>query len=483
MRNVKSKEEAPEYRHPLTGEPADPVTGALEEGLFYERIFGPVEVEVRQDEEEGKKSRYMVLTDANGQQLVIRDPSAMGHIRDFFWLDRGNKLKKLTKASLKKQGMMLTKYAKAREEPLKFMYDAETGEYVSVASLKHKQIAWKAIRKLLNKAIVKAFGKTEVAKIPELANAWSHKMPVENDLVSMWVHVEAGNNKKQGRSAIRISTRVRTEFDRASGGVSAPCLNWAQLWYAPMQWFGLTRDRITSTGGQRLETQDGEPLVIPATMNRFDIHIQSTEFDANRLTQQLRNLREVAESVVIKEYVETSIAEPLTSREALDILEAYRDGSSRGVATLPAYIINTIIAKFNFDIDFTVWGFSNAISFVRTHGEIKGRKSRETKDLTWVLERLAGEILSIAPILKDFHAKAGPITYAKLLGHPRPATCPKCEATMIWELTEADSDSYYQERCPNHEHEPYLGRNVEYVKREGAYGREMPATTQTPGGD
>ena len=142
-----------------------------------------------------------------------------------------------------------------------------------------------------------------------------------------------------------------------------------------------------------------------------------------------------------------------------------------------SYVINAIMAKFTGDADLTVWGFSQAISYVRTHGEIRGRKGREQKELTWVLERLAGEILSIAKILQDFHAKAGPITYAKLLGHPRAQECLTCETIMIWELIEAGDDKYYQERCPKHEADPYLGRTAEYVKREGAYGREIPATT------
>lgn len=33
---------------------------------------------------------------------------------------------------------------------------------------------------------------------------------------------------------------------------------------------------------------------------------------------------------------------------------------------------------------------------------------------------MAGEILSLAPIIAEFHDKEAEITYGKLLGHPRP---------------------------------------------------------------
>jgi hypothetical protein len=71
----------------------------------------------------------------------------------------------------------------------------------------------------------------------------------------------------------------------------------------------------------------------------------------------------------------------------------------------------------------TIWGFSNAVSWVRTHGDFKFTnsshpmfKSVEDRDLTWRLEKIAGEVLSLTPTINDIHKKHGDITLEFLVG-------------------------------------------------------------------
>ena len=73
--------------------------------------------------------------------------------------------------------------------------------------------------------------------------------------------------------------------------------------------------------------------------------------------------------------------------------------------------------------DETVWGFSQAVSWVRTHGDFKFVasanamfKSVEDRDLTWRLENIAGEVLGLTPTIIDIHKKFGEITLDFLVG-------------------------------------------------------------------
>jgi len=103
------------------------------------------------------------------------------------------------------------------------------------------------------------------------------------------------------------------------------------------------------------------------------------------------------------------------------ILEAYKQN-----VELPDYIVNQIVENIPRDekgnpIE-TIWSFSNAISYVRTHGELKVTKRslpREHRSLTFKLDRIAAEIISLTPTIIDLKSKVGEITKEILLKPPK----------------------------------------------------------------
>jgi len=108
--------------------------------------------------------------------------------------------------------------------------------------------------------------------------------------------------------------------------------------------------------------------------------------------------------------IDESIHSPLSWDEMEAILEAYRRK-----AGLPKYIAEQILEHVE---EATVWGFSQAVSYVRTHGhfkEFKICKDVEDRELTRKLENIAGEVLSLTPTINAFHEKVGDITIEKLL--------------------------------------------------------------------
>jgi len=118
----------------------------------------------------------------------------------------------------------------------------------------------------------------------------------------------------------------------------------------------------------------------------------------------------LAKSVeAIKTVIDKSIHSPLAKAEMKAILEAYAVKTQ-----LPKYVIEQIMANIDEE---TVWGLSQAISWVRTHGEFKDFKickPVEERDLTQKLENIAGEVLSLTPTINDFHKKVGEITLERL---------------------------------------------------------------------
>ena len=420
------------FINPVTGKACDPHNTDLEEGMFFEQIFSPAFVQVNEAEIDDKKVQYMELVNADGETIRLDNGHPQTHVMHFYWLDRGNKVSEYSSASPDEKSKMLNGQIEAifqkkeAYKTLKFFYDPLLG-YVSVASLKHKQISWSAVHDTVDAAILAVYGDVTRMAPQDRGNVWTYRLPVESKYVSVWAEVEAGNNKKQGRSAIRINTKVRTEFDRPSGGIAAPCLNWAHLWNVALNSLGLKAKTINKAKGFRLETEDGAAAVAPTMVNTFDIHLQSTEILQELIEGPLRQLKEFAESVVLKEYIELSITELIKAEEAVDMLDAYSD-----IHNLPAYIRNAILAKFKADEDLTVWGFSQAVSWVRTHGDLRGKQPRGQKSITFVLERIAGEVLSLAPTLQQWHRELGDITYEQLLGHPRATECPECEGMRKW---------------------------------------------------
>jgi hypothetical protein len=80
------------------------------------------------------------------------------------------------------------------------------------------------------------------------------------------------------------------------------------------------------------------------------------------------------------------------------ILEAYQEK-----VALPKYIVKQILEHVE---EQTVWGFSQAVSWVRTHGSFQDKRAKlpkEERSLIQILENISGEVLSLTPTIKKLH--------------------------------------------------------------------------------
>jgi len=270
--------------------PAEAGGGALEEGMFYERVFGPTSVEVKVDPESGKRVA-VVLRDENAETLTITDSHALRRLYHYYRLPLGLDFKDIYSVEPERQQQLINQSISKTRRKLKFLFD-KTGRIVSVVTPLHKQISWRQVRKAVEKAISNVYGGVELSD--GLENIYSYCMPIENEKVSLWAKVHAGNNLIKGRSAVRISTRIRTEFDTASGGMRPPCMNWANLWQQPLKFFNIDVKRLSDI----VETAG------PLGLTSYDIHIKSTEISQDLFIEPLQQLKETAESLVVNELIE-----------------------------------------------------------------------------------------------------------------------------------------------------------------------------------
>jgi len=373
------------------------------EGTFYERVFSPEKVEVFRDQigeaakvdvgkQPSKKVHFqtrLVLSDKNrhkievvGKRLVHR---VLAYLQPWTQFDNVVSLVELegNPTELEK---VLSKAAHKSQRQLKMYYD-NNGVLHGVASEIHKQISWSKIRDVVENAVKKAY---HLVTVPEGTqthpNQWTYKMPVQDkhNSISAWVTVDGGNNIIKGRSGIRVHTRFRTE--RGGPGGAPACLNWAGMWSVPLQFFGLRTERLGMKESE--ETQ----------LNMMELHLKSTAENMDEiealLATKMKGMAKVVEKHMIP-VIEESRRVQLTKKEMKAILEAYAEK-----VHLPEYIIEQILDNVE---ENTVWGFSNAVSWCRTHGQFDERRSqlpREQRPLTQILENIAGEVLSLTPTLK-----------------------------------------------------------------------------------
>ena len=399
----------------------------LDEGLYYEKIFSPVRIEVRKrrrkiDKKTGKPVRrswtearrgdlVLILEDQNGEKLKVEGVALVSRVLGYLQPYTGLKISEMKKLPEKKlQGLLDNAMVKVREDKKQFkaLFD-DKKNLCGIASTMHKQISWRKVREIIEKAIKEVCGQVVKPEGYEHPYRWTYRLPIENENVSGWVGVHAGNNIIRGRSGIHVWSRWRTEreeYDR--GGIRRPaCLNWCGMWEAPVQFFGIDVKRLDN-----IYKVVGAENVKMLKLAQFHINPDLEKFGEQVKTQLEGMVRAMEKMQVV---IDDSIYSPLKLSEMEAILEAYRRK-----AGLPKYIIRQILDYVvamgpNFE---TVWGFSNAVSWVRTHGEFKNFaicKPREDRELTRKLENIAGEVLSLTPTINDFHDKYGDITLEKLL--------------------------------------------------------------------
>jgi hypothetical protein len=275
----------------------------------------------------------------------------------------------------------------------------------------HEQVSWTKVREVVESAIREVTGDvSKPDRDAELPFKWTYGLPVANENVSGWVGVHAGNNIIKGHSAIKVFSRWRTERFDDRGGVRRPaCLNWCGMWQFPEQFFNVPMKRLNS-----IAKIVGKEEVKNIAMLQFHIKPDMEAFK-NELKTGLASMIKTMEK--IQPVIDTSIHSFLSKVEMENILLAYQ---TKGKSYIPDYIVEQVMAHVEEE---TVWGFSQAVSWVRTHGDFKFVTSSnamfrpvEDRDLTWRLENIAGEVLSLTPTINDIHKKHGEITLEFLVG-------------------------------------------------------------------
>jgi hypothetical protein len=382
---------------------------SLEEGMYYERVFGPEKVRVMFDEKT-KELAKIVFEDKNGQSLEIVDPRLVSRVLMYYakYTEFKNvaELRKLAPDVLQQA---LNIAIGKRNRDLKAMYD-DQGRLQGIASTMHAQVSWAKVREVVESAIREVAGDVSKPENGELPFKWTYGLPLKNENVSGWVGVHGGNNIIKGHSAIKVFSRWRTERFDEKGGVRRPaCLNWCGMWQFPEQFFNVSMKRLNN-----IVKMIGQEEVKNVAMLQFHIKPDMEAFK-QELKTGVANMMKTMEK--IQPIIDRSIHSPLSETEMENILLAYQ---TKGRSYIPDYIVEQVMAHVE---DETVWGFSQAVSWVRTHGDFKFVTSTnamfkpvEERDLTWRLENIAGEVLSLTPTINDIHKKHGEITLEFLVG-------------------------------------------------------------------
>jgi len=339
-----------------------------QEGLYYEKVFSPEKVEVFRDQvgttsgkievgkEPPKKLQFktrLVLSDKRGHKLEVKGRlvhRVMQYLQPWTSFASVSALADLENSDASKLQETLSRAAKKSKRQLKTYFD-DQGNLHGIASEIHQQISWAKIRQVVEGAVKKAYHTVAEPDqtMPTEPNKWTYKMPVKDkhSNVSAYVTVDGGNNIIKGRSGIRVHTRFRT--DRGGPGGAPACLNWCGMWLVPLQFFGIKTERL----GMK-ETEETQ-------LNMMEIHLKSTAEGMNEieaiLAAKMKGMAKVVEQRLLP-VIEESRTVALTKKEMKAILEAYAEKTH-----LPKYIIEQILDSVE---ENTVWGFSQAVSYVRT---------------------------------------------------------------------------------------------------------------------
>ena len=304
--------------------------------------------------------------------------------------------KEILSMPAKKASKILSAAVSAADKNLKVLLDSN-GCVANFTSLKHKQVNREDAAMNIETAIFKVFGK-EVQRDDLTDSKFSYSLPIKNEYVNSHCGVDLGSNVALGRSAIAIFARFETT---TPFGKYPPCLNWSRIWGDVTAWFGIKVKRmnnIASVLGEKAK---------PFTMRA--IHTAGSGISYEEIERSLADLKEGL--IAVTPILEMSAKTALSTEEMQDILSVYQKKVG-----LPLYIKKQIIEAIPEE---TVFGFSNAVSYIRTHGEIKSHTEDPfTSNMGFKLESIAGEIISLAPTIKELKEKVGLITKDVLLNPP-----------------------------------------------------------------
>ena len=277
------------------------------------------------------------------------------------------------------------------------LYD--DGTAANIVSLGHKQIDPEEAKKTIESTLARVFGQF---KTEENFKGYVFKIPSPDKRVEYYLFLDLGSNLALGRASIRISTKIRvvTKVGRAP-----VCHNWAHIWDIPTKWLGIPIEKLPSV--ERVEGLDKMNFI-----RMRKIHTKGTKIDPEYLENQLREVKENMKNIKI--FLDESVKTELDYDEMEQILQCYviRGKISKKVKKL----IMDVAVKQGEE---SIWGLSNAVSYVRTH--LYTKLNTRAKDPYFApicqnLELIAGELLVLAPTIRKIKEKVGKLTVEKILG-------------------------------------------------------------------
>jgi hypothetical protein len=258
------------------------------------------------------------------------------------------------------------------------------GSVDAITTTQHKQIGYSEVMNTVKETVEEVFGQAKFFD-RGLERVATYLLPTSSQYVNSWVGIDAGVNKPKGRCAVYVYTRFEVTWT-GQDGKQTPCHNWA-YWTKPANFFGIDLNRIPGI--------DKYPVLNNLTTKA--IHTKGTEIKKDELITTLNEIKEAVKG--IDPIIEDAMNAPLHKDEMKAILMAYEESIG-----LPKYISEQIVMNV---VDMNLWGLSNAVSWVRTHGEFKEGKieNREAKPIIGKLENIAGELLTLGPAIKAIKAK------------------------------------------------------------------------------
>jgi len=349
-----------------------------EDGIYQESLIRPVQIL------EDKEDSFTTLVGDDGRRVKVEKRGARSSV--YLYLRGKHKLKRPEVWDLdpEKRSDLLTRNLKEYEEDGKArtfkLIFADDGSIDAVVTDQHKQIPYSDIKGIVEEAIREAVPDAQFYD-RGIERYWTYSLPVHSNYVRSYVGIDAGVNKPKGRCAVYIYTRFEVVY-AGKEGQRAPCHNWA-YWFRPAKFFGI----------------DLNKMPIPEPYRKLDdlsakaVHVQGTEIQKDDIKTAIKTIMDSAD--IIDPIIEDAMNVRLDKKEMEAILSAYEE-----TVGLPKYLKEMIMENVE---DMDLWGLSNAVSWVRTHGELKKGQveNREERPIISRLENIAGELMTLGPAVRE----------------------------------------------------------------------------------
>jgi len=345
------------------------------DGLFQELVIEPIKIS------EARNDKETTVIGKDGREIPIEKRGARSSL--YLYL-LGNKMSRPEIWAMKPSERAKALTAVLLEKPRTFKLILTSDDKVdAVVTDQHKQIAYSEVAKAVQDVIQDVVPNAEFFD-RGLDRYFTYSLPIESKYVKSYVGIDAGINKPHGRCAVYVYTRMEVNWT-GQDGTRVPCHNWA-FWGRPSKFFNIDLNNIGIPPIEKL-----------GSLSSKAVHVQGTKIDSEELTGAIKKILESAD--VIDPIIEDAMRVPITFDDVKAILEAYKD-----TVGLPDYAVEEIQ---NHIIDYDVWGLSNAVSWFRTHGELKKSKTenREARPIIFTLENIAGELLTLGPAIRELKSR------------------------------------------------------------------------------